>query len=226
MKAPPLDREGIDDWLRQLDLAPGDGWWEVAQGRGFAVDGLTRINQLRAVLLDMNEALADGLTFAQWRKQELKTFPDYRRSLILDGVAQSAYIAGRFQWAMERDLYLRYVTAKDERTCFICAPRDGLIRHASDPNWQGNCPPLHARCRCSLRPVDREQAWLDSREGQGLFQSAPEIMPGEGWGNIPQPLDPGLRDALRDALQGLPDDLRRSADRWLRDGWSALEAAL
>lgn len=44
---------------------------------------------------------------------------------------------------------VKWVTAKDERVCEVCAPRDGKIYDIRDcPQW-----PAHYYCRCELIPV-------------------------------------------------------------------------
>lgn len=53
-----------------------------------------------------------------------------------------------------------WLTARDERVCPICAPRDGK-RYTLD-TWER--PPIHPQCRCSLVPVLKDGAGVDPTE--------------------------------------------------------------
>lgn len=50
----------------------------------------------------------------------------------------------REQFTEPRMVWLRWITAADERTCPQCAPLEGTLWREGD----GPEPPLHAHCRC------------------------------------------------------------------------------
>jgi hypothetical protein len=47
--------------------------------------------------------------------------------------------------------YVVWKTARDEKVCEICGPRDGLIMHM---HYANQIFPAHPNCRCTLDPVD------------------------------------------------------------------------
>lgn len=51
-----------------------------------------------------------------------------------------------------------WLTARDERVCPICAPRDGK-RYTLD-TWER--PPIHPQCRCTLVPILRDGVQVES----------------------------------------------------------------
>ena len=219
MNGPPLDRQGALDWLAQQRVGTVDTerWIEESDLRAAALNGLTSLNQVRRVLDDLKQALADGKEFSEWRDAYQFDMPASRLDLIVRNHVQAATVAGRFEAALASGDYLMFVTTKDDRVTTPCRIRDGMIRHSTDPSLQGSIPPLHANCRCTLVRLTPEQAWLRSRNNTGLFQDDPTIAADDGWGNSPQPLDPGIRDALKDALLDLPDQLRQAAAEYMKE---------
>lgn len=53
-----------------------------------------------------------------------------------------------------------WLTARDERVCPICAPRDGK-RYTLDTQER---PPIHPQCRCSLVPLFRDGVAVDDAD--------------------------------------------------------------
>lgn len=49
---------------------------------------------------------------------------------------------------------VKWNTARDERVCPICAPRDGIVIGINDLS---NFPPIHQNCRCWLEPIDERK---------------------------------------------------------------------
>lgn len=71
---------------------------------------------------------------------------------------QTAYNAGRAaEFAREQPEYLEFVGIEDGRQTEICAARSGKILPSSHPFWQTNWPPLHFRCRSTVRGVYQEE---------------------------------------------------------------------
>ena len=146
MNGPPLDRQGALDWLAQQRVGTVDieRWIEESDLRAAALNGLTSLNQVRRVLDDLKQALADGKEFSEWREAYQFDMPASRLDLIVRNHVQAATVAGRFEAALASGDYLMFVTTKDDRVTTPCRIRDGMIRHSTDPSWQGSIPPLHA----------------------------------------------------------------------------------
>ncbi len=71
---------------------------------------------------------------------------------------QTAYNAGRAaEFAREQPEYLEFVGIEDGRQTQICAARTGTILPATHPFWKNNWPPLHFRCRSTVRGVYQEE---------------------------------------------------------------------
>lgn len=47
--------------------------------------------------------------------------------------------------------YARWITARDEKVCPICKPRDGVIYSYAELRY---IFPAHPNCRCKIEPVD------------------------------------------------------------------------
>lgn len=48
---------------------------------------------------------------------------------------------------------IKWVTARDERVCPICAPLDNEVRNDGQSFSNVYAPPVHTRCRCYIAPV-------------------------------------------------------------------------
>jgi len=71
---------------------------------------------------------------------------------------QTAYNAGRAaEFAREQPEYLEFFGIEDERQTEICASRTGTILPATHPYWKNNWPPLHFRCRSTVRGIYPEE---------------------------------------------------------------------
>ena len=71
---------------------------------------------------------------------------------------QTAYNAGRAaEFARVQPEYLEFIGIEDSRQTEICAQRSGTILPASHPFWKKNWPPLHFKCRSTVRAVFQEE---------------------------------------------------------------------
>lgn len=71
---------------------------------------------------------------------------------------QTAYNAGRAtEFAREQPEYLEFLGIEDDRQTSICRSRTGTILPATHPYWKSNWPPLHFRCRSTVRGVYPEE---------------------------------------------------------------------
>lgn len=210
---PGLNESDIIGWLKKQNVEgmDFDKWKEVAAKRGYAISVLTATHQLNAVV----NRVGDNFML-----------PDSRIKLTIGDVGQMAYIAGRFEYALKNNLYLMFMTMGDDKVTTPCLVRHGIIRHSTDPFWGRNSPLLHNGCRCILAPLTADEAWARSSDGQGLFANDPLVPADEGWGNNPMAtIDDGLEDALRGALDELPEQLMSESKRYLEELLNSLGGA-
>lgn len=69
---------------------------------------------------------------------------------------EASYVANRAaveEYAQAGCRYVEFLTAKDSRTCPICAGHDGDIVPVGKAKTGSNIPPLHPNCRCTVLPV-------------------------------------------------------------------------
>lgn len=59
--------------------------------------------------------------------------------------------------------HFEFLTAKDSRTCKVCAGHDGWVHALRDAKPGENMPPLHPNCRCTVLPVVPETAYNERK---------------------------------------------------------------
>lgn len=73
---------------------------------------------------------------------------------------EASYVANRAaveEYAQAGCRYVEFLTAKDSRTCPICAGHDGDIVPIEKAKTGSNIPPLHPNCRCTVLPVVEDE---------------------------------------------------------------------
>lgn len=135
---------------------------------------------------------------------------------------QTAYNAGRAaEFAREQPEYLEFLGIEDGRQTEICAARTGTTLPATHPFWKSNWPPLHFRCRSTVRGVYPEEVdqlrednpdWKPSVGDQDALGKMP---PTGGFGG--NPIDSGsfykMTQSMAERAQayGILDDLKEFA---------------
>jgi SPP1 gp7 family putative phage head morphogenesis protein len=170
-----------------LDLA------EEARVRAFSVSNVTGIDALSDIQGSIAKALAEGLSFGDWKKAIGETLLGYgikgfRMETIFRSNIQTAYQVGHYQGMHDPDVlrdrpYWRYVAVMDERTRPEHAQWHDTVLPADDPWWNTHYPPNGYNCRCTVvslseREVEREglivspsprietYEWVDKRTGE------------------------------------------------------------
>lgn len=184
-----------------------------ARARAFWVAGVAQLDVVQDVFGELDKAItagepvedfkrrvADKLTKAWGRENPA------RIETIFRNAAQSSYNAGR--WAQMTDPavakfrpFWMYDAILDGSTTEICKSLNGTILSHDHPFWDTHVPPLHHRCRSSIRNLRKSEA-----ERRGITTTAPTEMPPDGWGQSPRlakewrpepgSRDPGLLDEL------------------------------
>lgn len=150
-------------------------WDDLAgpvHGKVFAVAGATNTDLVADIQKSLVDALKNGSTITQFRKDFDATVQKYgwtyrgkrgwRTNVIFDANMRSAHMAGRWQQLQANKMrrpFLQYRTAGDARVRPQHRMWNGLIFHIDHPFWRTHYPPNGWGCRCTVRAYS--QADLD-----------------------------------------------------------------
>lgn len=185
-----LPPERAVEYFRSRGLQLAGDWKQAAaaaRAGAFSVAGVLKADVLQDLRSAMDRAVADGITFHDWRRQvraqlaskgylsKVPAEPDtgevlpgrgLSRPWHLDTVfrtnTQGAYMAGRYKAQVEnaqRRPYWMYVAVMDSRTRQAHRALNGRVFRWDDPVWGIAYPPNGYRCRCRVRALgERELA--------------------------------------------------------------------
>ncbi|WP_047243724.1 phage minor head protein [Chromobacterium subtsugae] len=191
MKLPP---EKAIQYLKNKGYAITWDWeelWQDAQAQAFTVAKVTRLDILQDIRDAVEKALAEGKTFA-WFKKELtpilKAKGWWGKQEVLDEDTgevrevllgsprrletiyrtnlQTAYMAGRWQTQMENvgdRPYWMYVAIRDSKTRPSHRALHGKVFRYDDPFWQSYYTPNGWGCRCRIVALS-----ADDLEARGI----------------------------------------------------------
>jgi len=99
--------------------------------------------------------LESGGTVEDLKRQLATIFNDPARAEIIAVTeASNAYINGAIQrWDDAGVEQVRFMTVRDTHVCPICEALAGKVATVPELRVNNELPPVHARCRCFLRPV-------------------------------------------------------------------------
>ncbi|MBZ0222299.1 MAG: phage head morphogenesis protein [Dokdonella sp.] len=189
--------EAIRDALRRRVVLPetfyGDTIGRV-RAASATVSGLAGLDQVQAVIDSLRAALAEGQSFATWKKAMLAAGHDFgltpaHLETIFRTNLQSWYAAGRAEQIqrLKSDFpYLRYSAILDARVRPAHATLDGLILPVDHPLWRSHLPPWSWNCRCTVIPMTAaaaEDAIGKAREAGRAIDQIPHgvAMPEPSW---------------------------------------------
>lgn len=189
-------KDAVAAFERRGQLQPSFRWqnvWADEHSRAFAVAGVMRLDVLQIFKDEVDAAVRDGRSLAEFSKAILPrltakgfwgdvevTDPatgetrvsrfDYRRlQLIFDMNLRQSYSTG--QWAaIERNKarmpFVTYLTMRDEYVRISHRPWDGVTLTVDDPWWDSHTPPCGWRCRCKVRSGSAKD--IERRRAAGL----------------------------------------------------------
>lgn len=179
------------DYARSRKVVLPEEYYGRFQGRArataFSVAGVASMRQLRGVLDSLNTAMADGETFADWKKRvaagEVQLgLPEHRLQTIFRTNVQGAYAVGRYEQYQRnaaRRPYLMYDAINDSRTRPRHRALDNFIAPLNDPIWLTHLPPLGFNCRCTTIALTEAQAKV---RGYDPTKRPPsDVAPDPGW---------------------------------------------
>lgn len=191
----PTDYDEAVAWFRaRLDLT--DEEFEAidseARRKAFTIADVAQVDIIDQVWQALERAIRDGTTLevfaaeiggllsAAWGRDD-----PHRIETIFRTNVQKAYNRGR--WKQQHDPvvarlrpYYAYDALLDTRTSDICFELNKTVLPLEDPFWSSHLPPMHHRCRSSLRNLTQKQA-----ERRGISETRPEVEIPEGFGEAP-----------------------------------------
>ncbi|MDR2018560.1 MAG: minor capsid protein [Syntrophobacterales bacterium] len=150
---------------------------DEAKAKAFTAAGVARMDVLTDLYTGIDKAIADGTTFADFKKSVKETIEKrgwggmnpHRLDTIYRTNIQGAYQAGHY--AQQTELtgnrpYWQYVAVMDGSVRPLHAIMHRRVMRHDDPWWRENYPPNGFRCRCTVRSLsqrelDREKLNVD-----------------------------------------------------------------
>lgn len=158
-----------------------------ARTNAFWVAGSLQADQVQRVFDSLEKAIEQGEPFEEWRKRVRKELAsDAHAETVFRNATQGAYNAGRWAQMTEPSVskfrpFWMYDAIRDSRTTELCQGLNGTILPHDHPWWDTHIPPLHHRCRSSIRNLRRSEA-----ERRGVTPQPPDAPPQEGFGASPR----------------------------------------
>jgi SPP1 gp7 family putative phage head morphogenesis protein len=157
-----------------------------ARKNAFWVAAPLEADQVQHVFDSIGQAIEKGEPFDEWRKRVRDQLTnDAHAETVFRNATQRAYNAGRYAQMREPSVqrfrpFWMYDAILDSRTTDVCKACNGTILDAEDPWWGTHVPPLHHRCRSSIRNLRRSEA-----EKRGITTTAPTPEITGDWGAAP-----------------------------------------
>lgn len=232
--------EAIDYFRTKINL-PTESWADLqedAHARAFVVAGATKTDMLDDFRTSIDDALANGATLNDFRKDfdsivekhgwSYKGKRGWRTRVMFDTNIRTAHAAGRWnqiQRLKAKRPWLIYQTAGDERVRPLHQAWDRTVLPADDAWWDTHYPPNGWGCRCIVRTASDRSL---KREGLSPAKRAPkrnytervntstgELLPptpegiDTGWGyNVGKAAQVGPAQAFGQRVMTAPRDMR------------------
>lgn len=207
-----------------------DEMQKSAHHASFTVAKVTRVDLLNDIFTSLNEAMASGETFNDWKKRIKPTLQKkgwWGQKEITDpntGEVKEIYIGSRrlrtifdtnmrVSYNVQRNHTMRQLEHEEYwrySSMFLPNSRDeherldGTILHRDDPFWLTNYPPNGWYCKCKVRAYSKAQI---DKKGMKIASKAPESIADDDWA---YDIGAGSRVAKLAPLQ-LGDNLTRLA---------------
>ena len=125
---------------------------DALKGQAQTISGMTRLDQIQAVIDKVNDHIATGGTLASFQKQAAAQHFGLNKNhldLVFRNATQNAYQAGHwrnFEANKTSRGYLMYSAINDSRTRPAHRALSGMIRPVDDAFWATHSPPCGHRC--------------------------------------------------------------------------------
>lgn len=215
-KRAPADPDKFDEaskWFRArtpVTKAEWDAMSAKARRQSFTIGGTQQLKVVQTVFDELQKAIDKGTPIDEWRKalkKKLKgDFVDKNSAPLTTAFInanQTAYSTGRYYQLTDPSVtpslpYWAWDSVLDAATSVICTDLAGTIRPHDDPWWMTHWPPMHHRCRSSVRGLTAAMAKrrggitkeLPRPEIPDEFGLAPPLRAGQIWEPDRQKYDP------------------------------------
>jgi len=235
-------KEAIDHFQGKLKI-PSQHWDDMlgdVHAKAFTVAGATKADLLTDFHTAVNDAIKNGTTITEFRKQFDKTVAKHgwsykgkrgwRTRVIYDTNLRTAHAAGKwqqFQRLKDRRPFLQYYTVGDERVRPEHRQWHLITLHIDDEWWITHYPPNDFGCRCGARQLSLRQV---RKEKIDISGQAPALDPteriniasGEIYGEVPKGIGVGWNYnvgkawlgpdiAFGEKIMAMPNSLRTAA---------------
>lgn len=188
----PLPPAEAIAYLRRKGFRPTFRWqemWQEDHAKAFTVAKAMRLDILQDIRSAIDQALADGTTFQDFKKQmtpilqakgwwgrqrvdgpagpeTVQLGSPHRLNTIFQTNIQTALQVGHYRQMTDPAVraarpYWRYVSVLDDRTRPMHRAWHGTILPADDPWWGTHYPPNGWRCRCTVVTLSKEELERD-----------------------------------------------------------------
>ncbi len=220
------------DFLKGKLSETSQKWDDLAgpvHAKVFTIAGTTNIDLVNDIHTSLKNALANGTTITQFRKDfdaavqkhgwTYKGKRGWRTSVIFNTNMRTAHMAGRWKQIvanLDNQPYLQYRTAGDARVRPQHRQWNGLIFPAHDKNgathpfWQTHYPPNGWGCRCTVRAFSQAEMTEKALALSPKFEGKTRTLTGK---------DGAVKDAV-------PVGIDPGWDHNVGQSWIAPEAAL
>jgi SPP1 gp7 family putative phage head morphogenesis protein len=117
-------------------------------------------------------------SLSRFRKDAAPLVEQYNKNWLAaeyDTTLASGQAAVKWQEVQaNKDLYpyLKFDAVRDASTSAVCNALEGVCRPVGDPFWNTHYPPLHWRCRSTVRPADEREQVTPTRETDAASKRA------------------------------------------------------
>ena len=178
-------------FARQRNIVLADDFYSLdlnTRQMATTVKLLSSIEQVEQVIKQVNKALSDGSTYADFKKALKDSdiiLPDHYLRNVFRTNIQTAYAYGR--WIQQYKLkdkrpYLMYVAINDSRVRPAHLAMNRIILHIDHPFWLTWYPPNGFQCRCLVMSLTEKQAL---KLGITKDEDLPSLALDDGWSSSP-----------------------------------------
>lgn len=219
------------DWFLERIVLTGEqasGLTGRAAVDSFWVGAGLELAQVQRVHAGITKAIEKGETFESFRERfrsELQS--DAHAETVFRNAVQRAYNAGRWEQMTAKDVvrfrpFFLYDSILDDRTTEVCKICNGTLLPADDPWWTTHVPPLHHRCRSSIRNLRKSEA-----ERRGIKEKGPDtakVKPSGEWGQVPSS-DNGWKPDLKKVTPTIRKEVKKKETKRKEDPVPPMKAA-
>ena len=193
-------------WFRERVAVTRDEWSRLtyeARRHSFTLAGAQQLEVVQTVMDSLQRAIDKGTPIDKWRKDVKESLgkkfaglnPSHLDTAFINA-NQQAYNAGRYHQMTKPEVatvlpFLRYDSVMDGRTSAPCVECNGTVLRSDHIWWQTHWPPLHHRCRSTVRALTERMA-----KRAGGETAAPRTAIGGDWGLSPAVKAPPLQPDL------------------------------